>query len=162
MQDFSSLDTARNAGGTFVAPARGWRGAVLRFKAFYLSPRVPAIVRVKRAVWSAVGLAVAALVVQGMPPSRPSVVVAPSTFVAPPPAPVPPVAAPSQTPLASQYTGIPEKDLNAKRDAWVSQTQAMAADAEKRAPGSVGAYQARSFATFLAEHCGKPGGCLKK
>ncbi|MGX5873000.1 hypothetical protein MJ547_04460, partial [Burkholderia gladioli] len=158
MQDYSSLDTSRNAGAG-VMPVRGWRRAVQKVKAFYLSPGVPMVVRVKRMVWTAVVVGVAALVVRGMPPDRTPVVVAPVTTVVPPP---PPVAAPSQTPLASQYTWIPEKDLNAKRDAWVSQTQAMATDAEKRAPGSIGAYQARSFATFLAEHCGKPGGCLKK
>lgn len=157
-QDYTSLDSSRNA--TAVTPARGWRARLAQVKAFYLSPDVPTVARVKRAGWTAAGAVLVVVLVQHLVPSGPAVVIAP-------PVPLPP---PMVTPVAPVRPALPpdtakmftQEQLDQKRDAWVSQTQAMASETEKRAPGSIQAYQARSFADFLAAHCGKPGGCLKK
>lgn len=158
MQDYSSLDTSRNA--TAVMPARGWRTVALRLKAFYLAPGLPRRARVKRIGWTA-ALVVSAVVLHHAFPSGPEVIddpALPPPVVLPAPPPVP-YRAPLPPDTAKMFT---QQELDQKRDAWVDQTQAMAADSERRAPGSLGAYQARSLADFLAAHCGKPGGCLKK
>ncbi|WP_186140318.1 hypothetical protein [Burkholderia gladioli] len=157
-QDFTSLDTSRNATATSVAPARS-RDALARVKAFYADPSLPTTTRVKRAVWTLVAVFVVILVVQRSMPHRPDEAVAPPPVPVIQPAPVAPERKPLPPDTAKMFS---QQELDQKRDAWVDQTQAMASDTEKRAPGSLGAYQARSFADFLAAHCGKPGGCLKK
>lgn len=158
MQDFSSLDTSRNA--TAVAPARGIRGFAQRVRAYYLGPGVSGPTRVKRVVWTAVVALAVVVLAQHAFPRRPDVVYGPPTALPPPSfVPVAPVQQPLPPDTAKMFT---QEQLDQKRDAWLKGTQEMAADAEKRAPGTVGAYQARSFADFLAAHCGKPGGCLKK
>lgn len=158
MQDYTSLDQSRNA--TAITSARGWRAHLARTKAFYLAPNLSRRTRAMRFVWTAATAIVVVVVVQNVVPSRPAVVIAA-------PVPVPP---PMVTPVAPVRPALPpdtakmftQEQLDQKRDAWVSQTQGMASETEKRAPGSIQAYQARSFADFLAAHCGKPGGCLKK
>jgi hypothetical protein len=158
MQDFTSLDTSRSA--TAVMPLRGWRAHLARVKAFYLAPGLPGRTRLNRAAWTAVAAIAVAMLAQHSGPQRPDVVYAPLASLAPPVvAPVVPVRPALPPDTAKMFS---QQELDDKRDAWVSQTQAMASETEQRAPGSLGAYQARSFATFLAEHCGKPGGCLKK
>ena len=156
-QDFTSLDTSRNATATSVAPARS-RDALARVKAFYADPSLRVGTRLNRAVWTLVAVFATLLVVQRSMPHRPDEVVAPPPVVIQP-APVVPERKPLPPDTAKMFT---QQELDQKRDAWVDQTQAMASDTEKRAPVSLGAYQARSFADFLAAHCGKPGGCLKK
>ncbi|HDR9280169.1 TPA: hypothetical protein QDB45_001691 [Burkholderia vietnamiensis] len=159
MQDYSNLDQSRNAIGVMPAPVPGWRARLAGVKAFYLAPDVPIRTRAKRFAWSAVGALVVVVLAQQVLPHRPDVVYAPPAAPVILPAPVAPVRPALPPDTAKMFT---QEQLDQKRDAWVDQTQAMASDAEKRAPGSLGAYQARSFADFLAAHCGKPGGCLKK
>lgn len=157
MQDFTSLDTSRSA--TAVMPARGWRAHLARVKSFYLAPGLPGRTRLNRAAWTAVAAIAVVMLVQHAGPQRPVVYVPPAPLAPPVVAPVVPVRPALPPDTAKMFS---QQELDQKRDAWVTQTQAMAAATEQRAPGSLGAYQARSFATFLAEHCGKPGGCLKK
>ncbi|SDG95410.1 hypothetical protein SAMN05216466_106171 [Paraburkholderia phenazinium] len=63
-------------------------------------------------------------------------------------------------PVAPQV--VPQAQLDATREKILTGSDQMAKDVEKQAPGSLGAMQARSLADFIAAHCGKPGGCLKK
>ncbi|HDR8994482.1 TPA: hypothetical protein QDB01_000359 [Burkholderia vietnamiensis] len=158
MQDYTSLDPSRNA--PRVTPLSVLRHVAGRVQRFYLSPGLSRRTRVLRFGWTAAAAVAVVVLVQQMLPSRPAVVVAPPPMVAPPMvAPVEPLQKPLPPDVAKMFT---QQQLDQKRDQWVDQTQAMAAETEKRAPGSIQAYQARSFADFLAAHCGKPGGCLKK
>ena len=152
MQDYTSLDPSRNA--PRVTPLSVLRLVAGRVQRFYLSPGLSRRTRVLRFGWTAAAAVAVVVLVQQVLPSRPTVVVAPPMV-----APVEPVQKPLPPDVAKMFT---QQQLDQKRDQWVDQTQAMAAETEKRAPGSIQAYQARSFADFLAAHCGKPGGCLKK
>lgn len=159
MQDFTSLDTSRNA--PRVTPMRVLRHLAGRVQRFYLSPGLPARRRATRIGWTAAGAVGVVVLARLVLPS------ASAPVVYAPPVPLPP---PMVTPVAPVRPALPpdtakmftQEQLDQKRDQWVDQTQAMAAETEKRAPGSIQAYQAQSFANFLAAHCGKPGGCLKK
>lgn len=79
----------------------------------------------------------------------------------PAPAPVvvePPVPVPFPTPPQV----VPQAQLDAEREKILIGADQMATEVERKAPGTIQAQQARSLADFIASHCGKPGGCLKK
>lgn len=57
---------------------------------------------------------------------------------------------------------VPQAQLDATREKVLTDADQMATEVERQAPGSMQAQQARSLADFIASHCGKPGGCLKK
>ncbi|WP_157903174.1 hypothetical protein [Cupriavidus malaysiensis] len=78
---------------------------------------------------------------------------APANVVVEPPAPVP---------LPTPPQVVPQAQLDATREKVLTGADQMATEVERKAPGTIQAQQARSLADFLASHCGKPGGCLKK
>ena len=80
----------------------------------------------------------------------------------PKPAPAVPPNPPVYVPFPVAPQVVPQAQLDATRDKILTGSDQMAKDVEKQAPGSLGSMQARSLADFIAAHCGKPGGCLKK
>ncbi|MBB2981414.1 MULTISPECIES: hypothetical protein [Burkholderiaceae] len=76
-----------------------------------------------------------------------------------------PVAAPVVVPFVPpppMPQVVPQAQLDATREKVLTGADQMATEVERKAPGTIQAQQARSLADFLASHCGKPGGCLKK
>ncbi|MCA8287612.1 hypothetical protein [Burkholderia vietnamiensis] len=78
----------------------------------------------------------------------------------PAPAPVPVVVPFVPAPTPPQV--VPQAQLDAERAKILTGADQMATEVERKAPGTIQAQQARSLADFIASHCGKPGGCLKK
>ncbi|WP_416268313.1 hypothetical protein SD235_11740 [Burkholderia cepacia] len=72
------------------------------------------------------------------------------------------VAPPVPVPFPTPPQVVPQARLDATREKVLTGADQMATEVEQKAPGSIQAQQARSLADFLASHCGKPGGCLKK
>ncbi|MBJ9659129.1 hypothetical protein [Burkholderia gladioli] len=98
-------------------------------------------------------LAIAAVCVGG-------VVALNSLLPKPAPAPVPVVVPFVPAPTPPQV--VPQAQLDAERAKILTGADQMATEVERKAPGTIQAQQARSLADFIASHCGKPGGCLKK
>ncbi|MBU7436060.1 MULTISPECIES: hypothetical protein [Burkholderiaceae] len=122
---------------------------------FWLPPIkvLPREERVRRLKILGSVLAIAAVCVGG-------VVALNSLLPKPAPAPVPVVVPFVPAPTPPQV--VPQAQLDAERAKILTGADQMATEVERKAPGTIQAQQARSLADFIASHCGKPGGCLKK